>query len=298
MSPPQQSEATPQLKPRAAHVVGPGQSKPHWCPSQPNPHMRPVGQTPQSRTCPQVSSAVPQLKPCDAQVFGKQLVPHTPGVPPPPQVCGAVQLPQSSRLPQPSPAGPQLNPNCAQVFGQQSQHALGSTTQCWPNNVQQNIPPAHVPQSIFTPQPSSVVPHVKPSCWQVSGTHPSPSMPASPPELVPMVPVVEEPLELEVGVVEEPPEPELEEAPTITVPLHAAKTTIAARSMLSRTTDFMSAFPETPRWYLLALRAWDQIDQIHKGDSAIERGAPVHGLVTVPRARRTCPACPAEASRW
>ncbi len=80
--PPQQSEAMPQSKPRSAQGVGPGQSKPHWCPSQPNPHIRPTGQVPQSRTCPQPSSAVPQLKPCSAQVIDTQASPSSPASPP------------------------------------------------------------------------------------------------------------------------------------------------------------------------------------------------------------------------
>ena len=86
---------------------------PHWFGLVPPqtwlpPHVVcPAGQ--QSMMPLHVSVAMPQLKPCCAQVFGTQTgAPQMPGVPPPPQVWLAGQVPQLIELPHPSPCMPQL----------------------------------------------------------------------------------------------------------------------------------------------------------------------------------------------
>jgi hypothetical protein len=74
------------------------------------PQIWPVGQAPQLRVLPHPSLAVPQLKPCCAQVIGAQ--PQTFAV----QIWPAGHVPQSRTSPQPSLALPQFKPCCAQFL--------------------------------------------------------------------------------------------------------------------------------------------------------------------------------------
>ncbi len=80
------------------------------------PQVSPVGQVaPQLMVPPHVSVAMPQSKPCWAQVLGVQVTPpQTLAVPPPPQVSLPLQVPQSRMLPQPSAALPQSSFCCMQ----------------------------------------------------------------------------------------------------------------------------------------------------------------------------------------
>ena len=80
------------------------------------PQVSPVAQVPHSSIPPQVSVALPQVKPCEAHVLGvHDGCPHTFCFPPPAHVSGAVQVPQSCRLPQPSDAMPQSSPRSLQL---------------------------------------------------------------------------------------------------------------------------------------------------------------------------------------
>ena len=112
----------------------------------------------------QPSVAMPQLKPCDAHVFGMHTgAPHLFAIPPPPhEVPVGHVAPQSIVLLQPSLTSPQLRPGvvhaCANVFGMHID---------WPHLF---VPPppqvspgvVHMPQSSVPLQPSLVMPQSKP----------------------------------------------------------------------------------------------------------------------------------------
>jgi hypothetical protein len=90
----------------------------------PNPQTWPLRHLPQSITPPQPSLAIPQSKPCWAQVFVGHVQPHTFGVPVAPQGSPASfshggHAPHSIVPPHPSLTGPQFLPSCAQVDGGQ-----------------------------------------------------------------------------------------------------------------------------------------------------------------------------------
>src|SRR5580693_9452470 len=90
-------------------------AEPHTLLTPPPPHV--AGAThvaPQSMMLPHVSVAMPQVKPCSAQVLGMHVTtaPQTPvmGVAPPPHTWPEGQVPQLIELPQVSPWLPQLKP--------------------------------------------------------------------------------------------------------------------------------------------------------------------------------------------
>ncbi len=126
--PPHPSAAGPQVKPKAAHVLGVHETvrppsgltpagRPHLL-KPPAPHVSGAVQLPHCRSPPQLSAPGPQSYPRAEQVVGTHEEPasnreaNDPHLlkPPPPHVSGSEHAPQSRMPPHPSPFLPHVYP--------------------------------------------------------------------------------------------------------------------------------------------------------------------------------------------
>ena len=113
----------PHCAPRSAHVFGQHVLEPHTFGAPPPqlvgpPQVSPAVHVPQSRIPQHPSSAMPQVKPCDAHVFGVHGgAPHWFGCGMPHTSHGDVHVPQSSVPPHPSLTIPQSSPSDSHVPG-------------------------------------------------------------------------------------------------------------------------------------------------------------------------------------